>query len=307
VQDRLSAHMDTALRQITAGEVLSGLARLGNVLSETRRRLPASDWREFITNKVLTHPIREVMHADPFTYRAFSKPRGYAGDAVMMDYIYGRSAPELEQLPVPARRIFDYCTNTASTEAVRFRRRVLAEAIDVAAARAGRPIEVVALAAGHLREADLSSAVRSGCAKVTAIDQDEQSLDVVKTEYSQFGVQTTPASVRHLLAGRAHLPASDLSYSAGLYDYLPAAAATRLTTLMFQAVRPGGTVLLANFLPDIVDVGYMEGLMDWNLIYRDDQAMLNLTCGVPPGEIAGIEQFHDPFDNIGFLRLTKAA
>src|SRR5262249_38418269 len=31
----------------------------------------------------------QVLHQDPFTYRAFSKPRGYAGDAVMMDYIYG--------------------------------------------------------------------------------------------------------------------------------------------------------------------------------------------------------------------------
>jgi len=29
------------------------------------------------------------VHADPLTYRAFSKPRGYAGDAVMMDHIYG--------------------------------------------------------------------------------------------------------------------------------------------------------------------------------------------------------------------------
>lgn len=298
--------MDTALRQITAGELLSGLSRLRSVLTETRRKLPTNDWHQFITSRVLTHPVREVMHADPFTYRAFTKPRGYAGDAVMMDYIYGRTCPELEQLSAPARRIFDYCTNTSSPEAVRFRRRVLAETIDVAAARANRPIEVVALASGHLREADFSTAVRSGSARVTAIDQDEESLDVVKTEYSRFGVQTTPTSVRHLLAGRARLPLSDLSYSAGLYDYLPAAAATRLTTLMFEALRPGGTVLLANFRPDIADAGYMEGIMDWHLIYRDDQAMLNLTAGVPRGEVAAIEQFHDPFDNIGFLRLTKA-
>lgn len=298
--------MDTALRQITAGELLSGMSRLSNVLSDRRRRLSSDDWRDYIKAKVLTHPIRELVHEDPFTRRAFTKPRGYAGDAVMMDYIYDRTAPDVSRLQGPAKRIFDYCINTASPEAVRFRRRVLAETIDVAAARAKRSIEVVALAAGHLREADLSAAVRSGSARVTAIDQDEESLDVVKNEYSQFGVQTTPTSVRHLLAGRAQLPVSDLSYSAGLYDYLPAAAATRLTTLMFEALRPGGTVLLANFLPDISDVGYMESLMDWHLIYRDDQAMLNLTAGVPLGDVAAIEQFHDPFDNIGFLRLTKA-
>jgi len=305
VQVSLTGHMDTALHQINSGNFLCGYSRLAAVLSETRRQLSTGDWLEFVRTRVLTHPVRQVAHADPFTYRAFSKPRGYAGDAVMMDYIYGYTAPEIDELPGRTRRIFDYCTNTPSTEAVRFRRRVLAETIDVAAARAARSIEVVALAAGHLREADLSSAVRSGAARVTAIDQDEESLGVVKHAYSQFGVQVTPASVRHVLGGRARMPAADLSYSAGLYDYLPASAATRLTTLMFDALRPGGTLLLANFLPNITDVGYMEGLMDWHLIYRSDEEMLALTDGIPSSGLANVEQFHDPFDNITFLRLTK--
>lgn len=298
--------MDTALHHINNGGLLAGMSRLAAVLHDARSKSSPHEWREFIATQVLPHPVREVVHADPFTYRAYSKPRGYAGDAVMMDYIYGYTAAEIDRLPGVTRRIFDYCTSTASPEAVRFRRRVLAETIDVVAARAGRSIEVVALAAGHLREADLSSAVRSGCARVTAIDQDEESLDVVQSAYAQFGVQTTPASVRQVLAGRARMPASDLSYSAGLYDYLPEAAATRLTTLMFEALRPGGTLLLANFLPDISDVGYMEALMDWHLVYRDDQDMLNLAAGVAPGDVANIEQFHDPFDNITFLRMTKS-
>lgn len=307
MQVRLNGHMDTALHHINTGGLLAGMARLSAVLNESRSKRSTPEWREFVYTRVLQHPVREVMHTDPFTYRAFAKPRGYAGDAVMMDYIYGYSAPEIDRLPGITRRIFDYCTSTASPEAVRFRRRVLAETIDVAAARAGRSIEVVALAAGHLREADLSSAVRSGCARVTAIDQDEESLHVVQSAYSQYGVQTTPASVRQVLAGRARVPASDLSYTAGLYDYLPESAATRLTTLMFEALRPGGTLLLANFLPGIADVGYMEAMMDWHLIYRDDQDMLNLAAGVAPGDLAAIEQFHDPFDNITFLRITKAA
>jgi extracellular factor (EF) 3-hydroxypalmitic acid methyl ester biosynthesis protein len=299
--------MNAALHQINSGLLLSGMSRLNSVLTETRRRLPVSEWNEFVKTQVMTHPVREVVHTDPFTYRAFSKPRGYAGDAVMMDYIYGYASPEVDGLAGRSRRVFDYCTGAPAPEAVRFRRRVLAETIDAAAARANRSIEVVAVAAGHLREADLSTAVRSGLARVTAIDQDEESLGVVKGAYAQYGVQTTPASVRQVLAGRAKMPASDLSYTAGLYDYLPDAAATRLTTLMFEALRPGGTLLVANFMPDIADVGYMESLMDWHLIYRSDAEMLALAGGVPRSGLAGVEQFHDPFDNITFLRLTKAA
>ena len=174
------------------------------------------------------------------------------------------------------------------------------------AARLGYPIGVLALAAGHLREVDLSTAVRSGDASITALDQDEESLAVVHREYAQYGVKATPASVRHILAGRLKLPASDLSYTAGLYDHLTEPVATRLTSLMSDALRPGGTLLPANFLPDIPDVGYMESLMDWHLIYRDDAEMRALLAGVPPGEVAGVSQFHDPFENITFMRARKA-
>jgi len=299
--------MDAVLEQLKAGMVYGGMTRLHSLLSRQRRRLPASEWARFVEAEVRPHGVRELAHADPFTYRAFSKPRGYAGDAVMMDYIYGYREADARALPEPIRQMSEYCTGTAAPQAVRFRRRVMAEAIEVAAARGPHPIEVVALACGHLREVDLSAAARDGRACITAIDQDEESLAVVEHDYGRYGVQTSPASVRDILGGRQRLPASDLSYTAGLYDYLPASAALRLTTLMFEALRPGGTLLIANFLPNILDVGYMESLMDWHLIYRDDQDMLNLAAGVAPGDLAAMEQFHDPFDNITFLRMIKAA
>ncbi len=298
-------HMDAVLDHIKSGRVIGGMGRLHVLLSERFRRLSPREWTQFVEAEVLTHEVREVVHADPFTYRAFSKPRGYAGDAVMMDYIYGYQACDPQTLPDPIGRVFDYSTGTAAPQAVRFRRRVVAETIDAAAARSSRPIDVVALACGHLREMELSLAARTARAMVTAIDQDEESLAVVKNDYGKYGVQTMPASVRDILSGRRQLPASDLSYTAGLYDYLPESAATRLTTMMFEALRPGGTLLLANFLPNILDAGYMESLMDWHLIYRSDAAMLAVAGGVPPGDLAATEQFHDPFDNITFLRVTK--
>jgi len=49
----------------------------------------------------------------------------------------------------------------------------------------------------------------------------------------------------------------------------------------------------------------MESMMDWHLIYRDDAEMLALTRALPVGDVSGIDQFHDPFDNITFLRVSK--
>src|SRR5215471_14831280 len=44
-----------------------------------------------------THPLHRMALEDPFTERAFSKPRGYAGDAVMLDYIYRPRRLELTE------------------------------------------------------------------------------------------------------------------------------------------------------------------------------------------------------------------
>ena len=125
--------------------------------------------------------------------------------------------------------------------------------------------------------------------------------------HTRFFHDRTAASVRRIITGRTALPRSDVSYTMGLYDYLPEAAATQLTTVMFDALRPGGTLLIANFLPNIMDAGYMESMMDWHLIYRDDAEMRTLTSGIAIGDLAGIDQFHDPFDNITFLRVSKRA
>lgn len=298
--------MDMALADIDRGNICCGMARLAKRLFGARRECSRQEWLQFIEQRVRTHPLREVVHLDPFTNRAFTKPRGYAGDAVMMDFIYGRPPQILNGLSDITKRLFQYCTNTGAPTAVRYRRQLLADTIDGEVERIGRSIDVVAVAAGHLREADLSSAIHDGQAAVTAFDQDEQSLAVIARDYARYAVDARVGSVRHIIAGRTVLPVSDLCYSAGLYDYLPDSAATRLTTRMFDSVRPGGVLLLANFLPDIADVGYMEGMMDWHLTYRSDAEMLALLRAIAPGDIKDVEQFHDPFDNITFLRVTKA-
>lgn len=157
----------------------------------------------------------------------------------------------------------------------------------------------------HLRELDLSVAAQNGRASVIALDQDEDSLQQVAQDYSRYGVETREASVRSIVANRTRIPECDLAYTAGLYDYLPDAAATRLTTQIFQALRPGGTLLIANFLQDIIDAGYMESVMDWHVIYRSDEDIRRLIDQISVSDVTRVDQFHDPFDNVTFLQMTK--
>src|SRR5262249_18730203 len=158
-------------------------------------------WQEY-AGDCLNHPLRDLLHQDPFTHRAFAKPRGYAGDAVMMDYIYGlgETGDAAQEATPLGRAIFAYMSSRPSAKAVRYRRQLIAQTIDRVASRGSA--RVLAIAAGHLREVELSSAVQQGhLDEFIAIDQDPASLAVVARDYARFGVRTIEGSVRQILAG----------------------------------------------------------------------------------------------------------
>jgi extracellular factor (EF) 3-hydroxypalmitic acid methyl ester biosynthesis protein len=70
----------------------------------------------------------------------------------------------------------------------------------------------------------------------------------------------------------------DLIYSAGLYDYLDDKVAKKLSATLFDALKPGGRLVLTNFLKDTHDIGWGEAMMDWFLIYRDQADIERSIC-----------------------------
>jgi hypothetical protein len=167
------------------------------------RRLERNEraWSQFV-RLCLDHPLRQLLHQDPFTHRAFSKPRGYAGDAALLDFIYG----EEEGWPAPAasemgQSIYASTTCSSACEAVRARRAFIADMIDRLTEEVPHP-HLLSIAAGHLREAELCAAVkRRKLGRYVALDSDQESLAEVQRAYGRFGVESVTASVRQLLTG----------------------------------------------------------------------------------------------------------
>jgi hypothetical protein len=278
------------------------------VLGLQVRRLHGSEreWEECVAC-CLAHPLRDLVHQDPFTFRAFAKPRGYAGDAVLLDFIYGTE----ERWPVPetttplGRAIFNYTTSAPAPAGVRARREFIANLLDHLSDKVHRP-HILSVAAGHLREALLSAAVkRRKMGRFVALDADRESLEVVSNTCSFYGVEVIPASFRQMLTGAVQLGTFDLTYSTGLFDYLPQKVAQQLTWAMFAMLRPRGRLVVANFLPGIRDVGYMESYMGWKLLYRTRQEMLEVAERIPEAEVRDIRLFSEENRNILFLQVTR--
>lgn len=161
---------------------------------------------------------------------------------------------------------------------------------------------------GHLREAHLSAAVAQRQVEVLAFDQDAQSLAVVNGLFGGNGVRTVQGRVRDVIAGR-HLGALgtfDLVYAAGLYDYLTDTVARRLTRRLFELLNPGGVLLVANFLPGLPDVGYMETYMGWDLIYRSQAEIASFAAEIAPERIAASRVYEEENGAVGFLELRAS-
>lgn len=272
-------------------------------LRDYQRRVAPQEWKHWVERRCLTHPLRELIHQDPITARAFNKPRGYPGDAVLLDYIY-RGSNDAACRGAGAL-IYRYTTNAPAARAVRHRRYLLARTIDEIAEEFERP-RVLAIAAGHLRETDLSSAVGRGrLDRFVALDQDAESLATIRRDYSAFGIETVCASFKDLIAGTVAFKGFHLVYAAGLFDYLPQPVAQRLARTMARMLVPGGKILIANFLPDIEDVGYMESYMAWHLIFRTEADLLAVFDAIPAAEMSKVSVWRDPDQNIAFAAARK--
>lgn len=299
------AHQRLKAGPLTQSHVNDTMDDVFDCLRTRRMNVEENQWSEFI-EKCRCHPCRELVHEDPFTFRAFSKPRGYAGDAEMIDFIYARE----ERWPLPeatplGRLVFNYTTLAPASAGVRARRGYVADMIDQLAEEVREP-HVLSIASGHLREAGLCSAVKRGrLGRFVALDTDKLSLVEVDRQYGWYGVETVAASFRSLVANKLDLGQFDFVYSTGLFDYLGQPTARRLLTTMFQMLRPGGRLLVANFLPNIRDVGYMETYMDWKLVYRTRHDMVDLTMEIPEHEIRHISLFAEENQNIILLKVTK--
>jgi extracellular factor (EF) 3-hydroxypalmitic acid methyl ester biosynthesis protein len=293
---------DITREALLGTDVHAGMSHLRESLRGLRAHLPPADWKA-VCEQARQHPVHELLLESPFTRRAYTKPRGYAGDAVLMDLIYG-APPASDSLSPLGGMLYGYEFDSPCFQSVRSRRAVLAREIDHIAARRPRS-RVLSVACGHLREIEWSRAARQGDVSVTAIDQDRDSLDVVGRQYSRYDVSAMAATIGDLLRRSLRFSDIDLAYAAGLYDYLDDDVATALTATLFRMLRPDGALLLANFTPATRDAAFMEAIMDWHLVYRTPDAVRALAASIPPREIAALEPFSDENGHIAYLRVVK--
>ncbi len=68
----------------------------------------------------------------------------------------------------------------------------------------------------------------------------------------------------------------DLVYCAGLFDYLSQKVCKCLVELFVKLLAKNGLIVFTNVASTNPSIGWMEYVLEWNLVYRSDWEMLDL-------------------------------
>lgn len=301
VLEYLISRLDEAYELIQKND-FTGIGVLINELTFIRNKLNSENAMNEASHLVRNHGIFLRLLEDHYTHHAFIKPRGFAGDASLIDLFYGHRSG-IEAITDVGRSIFDALMRLPSCDAVRYRRGYYGAFIDRASERPQS--QILALACGHLREALFSRAVTDRAVRLIGIDSDPLAVAEARRSLGSREVEIRNASVIDFVRRRAWGEKYDAIYAAGLFDYLDVRIGMKTIATAYEALRPGGVLSIANFLPSIVERGYMDLVMDWRLIYRNPDDMIQLASHLPV-EISNVNTWVDPFNSIVYLTVTKA-
>ena len=258
-----------------ADHVLSFMA----ALEHTRAATPHDEWRTMVRTSPVIRSWRFFLSMDPYTRWGLVKPRGYAGDATLMDFAYGHKSIQAHIAasgPI-ATSIYAATSGAKQSKSARDRIELLRDEITFMAA--SRPISAISVASGHARELEaLPDSTREHILSFTAIDLDIASLHEAKE--SAGSIDFKPIR-RNVIKDELSAQPGDLVYSLGLFDYLADEHAYVVLNKMLALTASGGKCIVANLAPDAANLGYCEAIMDWWMVTRSRNDMLALgnSCG----------------------------
>ncbi|MBN2414635.1 methyltransferase domain-containing protein [bacterium] len=210
-----------------------------------------------------------IMHG-----RTRNKPLGYAGDYLLIDWIYTEKTADNG-----TGRLFDQLFHSyEAAESVRNRKEYFKKKCDELAHCAGDRFDVLDLGCGSCRDV-LETYQESSNGEnlfVHCIDNEPEAI-----EYARSLIEGTPfknritidiSNVLRIKTDRTY----DLIWSAGLFDYLEERIAVLLLKKLWRLLKPNGKIIFGNFSPKNPTRNGMELVGKWNLIHRSAEELIGI-------------------------------
>jgi extracellular factor (EF) 3-hydroxypalmitic acid methyl ester biosynthesis protein len=270
------------------GGVLPKIAQLFTEFESVAQQVPP----DLVTNhKVFArHEIHPLILCSPFIHRTFTKPLGYAGDYEMVNMML---RDPWEGANTYAKIINSIIIKSDGARAHRNRIvKLLAylEQESIRVQKLGRPLRVLNVACGPAAEVQqfIRTSEHAERCQLSLLDFNAETLEYTRGKIKEAvrasgrlpSVEFIHKSIHDLLQearGRKDTASGatyDFVYCAGLFDYLSDKICARLLDLFYRWTEPGGLVVSTNVHPKNPVRFFLEHLLEWNLIYRDQEQMM---------------------------------
>jgi len=241
-------------------------------------------------------------------WRIYMKPLGYAGDYIVMNYIYDYSGSEYMGNSSFQRLINNYTCNIPFARSNIARKDFIKGRI-LSTIKCKENPTILSVGSGPMRE--LIELLREGRVKndikITCLDFEKEALDYVKNEIKKITQKSNTflnviyehKDVMDFVSLKIKNTNFDLIYTAGLFDYLRNATCLRVCRKLYSLLNDEGNLLICNAsLDNATHRGYYEFLGDWVMQYRRKEDMLSWVR-----ELDGIPEisFEQPSDCLNYL------
>lgn len=215
---------------------------------------------------------------------ALARKYGYSGDFEIIDHIYTRRTQT-----DPNLRLWDlYFHSQAAPVAVRNRKAYFQDlmASHVANGPRGQALAVLNVASGPARDVrEFFMNNPDADVQIDCVDMDAHAIAYAQNLCAPWEskLRFHHRNVLRFVPARGY----DLTWSAGLFDYLSDRLFVHVLKAMMAVTKPGGEVVVGNFSDFNPSRDYMELLGHWQLIHRSRETLTALAAraGASPDQI----------------------
>ncbi len=246
----------------------------------------------------------------------YTKPLGYAGDYIAMNYTYDYNNQTKKYLGNSSfqKLINNYTSLTPIWSSNIIRKDFLKNKIlEVVNSKNGA--KIASIGSGPMREV-LELLRENKIKKYTnfiCLDFEKEALGYVKVEIGKINAQNknnlnieyVHKNIMELIKGKGFDRQFDFIYISGVFDYLSDRICSKVTRKMFELLEKNGTLIVINASLEKADSrGYYEFLGDWVMIYRTKEEMLEWTKNLENVAEVKFEQPND-FVRYWFMSIKK--
>lgn len=234
--------------------------------------------------------VGQIMYQASYAHRAYTKPKGYAGDFEMMNHVYLREARGDSLFGKCLQRYF---VDEPAGKAVRNREKYLREKLKQTISKfaADAEIKILSVASGPALEVQnliRDPLFQSQNVQITLFDQDFDALkhaqrkiiEACRSHKKNITLKLLNMNIKEVIKSGLPEDGFNLIYSAGLFDYFTDPVAVFAAQQLFKGLKKGGTLIIGNFSMKNPNQFAMGLIMDWNLIYRSEEKMQELFGGI---------------------------